>query len=90
MERKAQPPTPDPRMEALLPYAKGEKLVIFRADQRVEILDAIKLAKELKLKAAITGAAEAWKVVEDLKTAKIPVLIAGTLMIPNQATDPYD
>jgi imidazolonepropionase-like amidohydrolase len=88
--RKEPLPTPDPRCEALAPYAKGEKLVILKAENRVEILDAIKLARDLKLKAAITGATEAWKVADALKAAKIPVLVAGTLLIPGQASDPYD
>ena len=87
---KVAAPTPDPRLVALAPYARGEKPVIFRADRRVEILDALKLAEELKLKAIITGGAEAWRVADALKAAKVPVLIAGTLKLPNDATEPYD
>jgi imidazolonepropionase-like amidohydrolase len=90
LARKTVPPTPDPRCDALVPYARAEKLVIFRADNAVEIRDAIKLTKELKLKAAISGASEAWKVAEELKAAKIAVLIAGTLNLPARSTDPYD
>ncbi len=89
-DRKAQAPTPDPRLAALLPYAKGEKPVIFRAEGRVEILDALKIAADLKLKAAISGGAEAWKVADALKAARVPVLIAGTLRLPTESTDPYD
>ena len=72
---------PDPRLAALIPYAKGEKPVIFTADYRGEILDAIELAKELKLKAVITGGLEAWKVAAELKAANVPVLIGGTLCV---------
>jgi imidazolonepropionase-like amidohydrolase len=89
-EHKAQAPVPDPRLANLLPYAKGEKPVIFRAEGRVEILDALKIASDLKLKAVISGGAEAWKVVDALKAAKVPVLIGGTLRLPSSATDPYD
>jgi imidazolonepropionase-like amidohydrolase len=87
---KASPPTPDPRLEALAPYAKGEKLVLFAANHRVEILDAIKLARELKLKAAITGGEEAWKVVDAVKESGMPVILGGTLRVPNEESDPYD
>ena len=80
----------DPRLAALVPFAKGEKPVIFRADRRVEILDALAIAEELKLKAIITGGADAWKVVDRLKALKVPVLIGGTLRIPAEPTDPYD
>src|SRR5262249_29798750 len=51
----APAPTPDPRLAALVPYAKGEKPVVFQASRRVEILDALALAKELKLKAIVSG-----------------------------------
>ncbi|MBX6311857.1 MAG: amidohydrolase family protein [Isosphaeraceae bacterium] len=88
--RSALPPVPDPRLAALVPYAKGEKPVLLRADRRVEILDALKLAEELKLKAIITGGLEAWKVADALKAAQVPVLVAGTLRLPAEATDPYD
>jgi imidazolonepropionase-like amidohydrolase len=80
----------DPRMEALLPYARGEKPVIFSADHRGEILDALSLAKALKLKAVISGGREAWKVAQQLKEAGVPVLVAGTLQLPGENYDPYD
>ena len=89
-DRRAAAPSPDPRLASLLPYAKGEKPVIFRAEGRVEILDALKIAGDLKLKAVISGGAEAWKVADALKAAKVPVLVGGTLRLPTSPTDPYD
>ncbi|MBV8267317.1 MAG: amidohydrolase family protein [Planctomycetaceae bacterium] len=88
--RQAPAPYPDPRLVALAPYAKGERPVIFRADHREEILDALKLAQDLYLKAIISGGAEAWKAADALKTANVPVLVAGTLQLPAGPTDPYD
>ena len=64
--------------------------MIFRAEDRTEILDALKIAADLKLKAVISGGAEAWKVADALKAAKVPVLVGGTLRLPTEATDPYD
>src|SRR5262249_51804572 len=90
---KADPgraPTPDPRLAALAPYANGEKPVVFRADRAVEILDALAIAEELKLKAIISGGIEAWKVADRLKAAQVPVLVGGTLQLPAEPTDPYD
>lgn len=80
----------DPRLAALIPYARGMKPVIFHAEHRNEILDALEIAQELKLKAIISGGADAWKVAEALKAAKVPVLIAGTHRMPGAPTDPYD
>jgi imidazolonepropionase-like amidohydrolase len=80
----------DPRMESLIPYSKGEKPVIFHANHRSEILDALQLAKALKLKAIISGGHEAWKVASELKEANVPVLIGGVLQLPIESFDPYD
>ncbi|HEU5118727.1 MAG TPA: amidohydrolase family protein, partial [Isosphaeraceae bacterium] len=87
---KVRPPSPDPRLTALVPYARGEKPVIFVADGAHEILDALKLAKTLKLKAIISGGHEAWKVTDALKEAKVPVIISGSLRLPSSSTEPYD
>jgi imidazolonepropionase-like amidohydrolase len=89
-QRGEIPPTPDIRLEALVPYARGQKPVILHAEQQVEILEALELARELKLKAVISGASEGWKVADDLKKAKVPVLVAGTLLLPRHEFDPYD
>jgi imidazolonepropionase-like amidohydrolase len=89
-ERGESPPAPDLRLEALLPYARGEKPVILHANQPVEILDALEIARDLKLKAVISGAADAWKVAEAIKQAKVPVLIEGALNLPRHEHDPYD
>ncbi len=89
-ERGQAPPAPDLRLEALVPYARGEKPVLMHADQPVEILDALDLARELKLKAVIAGGSEAWKVADAIKKADVPVLVAGTLNLPRHAYDPYD
>jgi imidazolonepropionase-like amidohydrolase len=85
----ASPPF-DPRLSALVAYAKGQKPVVFLANHRTEILDALAIAKELKLKAVISGGSEAWKVAGALKEAGVPVLVGGTLNVPSRDHDPYD
>ncbi|RUL88414.1 hypothetical protein TsocGM_07420 [Tautonia sociabilis] len=87
-ERGERPPV-DPRLEALAPYALGEKPVILSASGRGEILTAIELAEELGLKAIISGGADAWKVADRLKEAGIPVLVTGTHHNPGR-DEPYD
>jgi imidazolonepropionase-like amidohydrolase len=89
-ERGEAPPTPDPRLEAMVPYARGDKPVILHAEHPVEILDALELARERKLKAVLSGAAEGWKVAEAIAQAKVPVLLGGTLHLPRREHDPYD
>lgn len=87
---KGRSTRPDPRLEALAPYARGEKIVLLRADRAVEIFDALALVKEFKLKAIVTGGLEAWKTAEALKAAKVPVIVAGVLRLPDNPSDPYD
>ena len=89
-DRGDEPPTPDARLEALVPYAKGQNPVILHAEQQVEILDALELIKALKIKGVISGGSEAWKVSDALKQAKVPVLVGGTLKLPRHDYDPYD
>ncbi len=89
-DRHVAPPTPDPRLATLAPYAKGEKPVVLRAEARIEILDALKVISDLKLKGMISGGAEAWKVADAIKVAKVPVIVGGTLRLPTEPTDPYD
>ncbi len=48
--------------------------MILHAEQQVEILDALDIIRELKLKGVISGGSEAWKVADALKQAKVPVL----------------
>jgi imidazolonepropionase-like amidohydrolase len=38
----------------------------------------------------IFGAREGWKVADELAKAKIPVVVAGTLVVPSSDFDPYD
>jgi imidazolonepropionase-like amidohydrolase len=83
-------PPHDPRLAALVPFARGQKPVVFHADHGVEILDALAMARELKLRAIISGGAEAWTVADQLKEAGVPVLVGGTLNLPAHDYDPYD
>lgn len=89
-KRSIDPPAVDPRLEALVPYANGDKPIIFRAVRRNEILDALSIIKEFKLKGVLSDAWDAWKVADAIKEAGVPVLVAGTLYTPVEDHDPYD
>lgn len=88
-ERREPPVTHDPRLEALVPYARGELPVMFEARTVKEIRDAVALAEELGLKAIVAGADEAWKIADWLKSKNVPVVINGTLKLPGRI-DPHD
>jgi imidazolonepropionase-like amidohydrolase len=90
-ERKASPATAvNPRLEALVPYARGLKPVIITARRRNAILEALKLGDELKLRVIISGGIDAWKVADELKKRQVPVIVAPVMQLPPEEYDPYD
>jgi imidazolonepropionase-like amidohydrolase len=89
--RKQTPATPaNPRLEALVPYARGLKPVIITARRRNAILEALKLGDELKLRVIISGGVEAWKVADELKKRQVPVIVGPVMQVPLECYDPYD
>ena len=80
----------NPRLEALVPYARGKKPVIIQANRKQEILDALKLADELKIKLILSGGIDAWKVADELKKRDVPVIVGPIMTMPEEAYDPYD
>jgi imidazolonepropionase-like amidohydrolase len=89
--RKQNPAKPlNPRLEALVPYAHGQKPVVLQAYGKQDILEALKLADELKIKVILSGAVDAWKVAAELKKRDIPVIVGPTLTMPQEIYDPYD
>jgi imidazolonepropionase-like amidohydrolase len=84
-----RPPT-DLKLAALVPYARGERPAIFRAERERDIRNAVRFAEELKLKAVIIGGSEAWKAAQFLKEKNVPVILDSVLNLPLREDDPYD
>ena len=80
----------DPRLEALQPYLKGERPVVFQANKIKQIKGALKFAEDFGLKPVISGGQEAWKVATLLAGKKVPVILAGVMGIPDEQHDPAD
>lgn len=56
--------------------ALDEKLpVVFHVDRAADILAALAIAREFKLRPVIAGGAEAWKAAATLAAAKVPVIL---------------
>ncbi|MCY2958791.1 MAG: amidohydrolase family protein [Planctomycetota bacterium] len=90
--KRGECPAPafDPRLDALVPYARGEKPVALHADNAQTILDALRFAKDNALKAVLFGANEGWKVVDALAREQVPVVVGPVLALPRDRLDPYD
>lgn len=77
-------------LESLVPYVRGERPVILRADREAEIRGAIKFAEEMKLKPIILGGDDAGKVISLLKEKNVPVILTGILNLPLREDDAFD
>lgn len=62
-------------LEALVSALDQKVPVVFHVDRAADILAALNIAKEFKLRPVIAGGAEAWKVAPALAAAKVPVFI---------------
>lgn len=80
----------DLRMEALLPYVRRERPVVFHADRAREIRAAVRFAGEAGLLPVISGGREAWKAAKLLAERKVPVILGGVMQLPLERHDPYD
>ncbi|MCM3872348.1 MAG: amidohydrolase family protein [Pyrinomonadaceae bacterium] len=77
-------------LEPLVPYVRGERPVIFRAERETDIRSAIKFAEEFKLKPIILGGEDAGKIATFLKEKNVPVILTGILDLPSREDDFYD
>lgn len=80
----------DQRYDAMAPYMRGEKPVIFAAERERDIRGVAKFVAEMKLKAIILGGQEAWKVADDLKKNNISVIYTNIYELPVRDDDAYD
>ena len=76
--------------EAMAPYLKGERPVVFHANEERQIRASLKFAEEFKLRAVVAGGAEAWKVASLLAEKKVPVILGGAMGTPAERHDPVD
>ena len=68
-------PTPNRKLDALLPALRGEMTVRFACDLAYDIDTAVRIGEEFKLKYMIVGAVEGAKVLPQLLKGKTPVII---------------
>lgn len=72
-------PARDLKMEVLGEALSGRLPVLITANRATEISSALRLAKEFNLKLILDGAAEAYLLLEEIKTAGVPVIIHPTM-----------
>ncbi len=83
-------PTTDQRLEALQPFIKGEKPIIFTAERERDIRGVAKFVADMKVKGILMGGQEAWKAADVLKANNIPVIYTNVYNLPVRDDDEYD
>lgn len=83
-------PKIDLNLEAMIPYIRGEKPIIFTAERERDIRGVIKFVEEMKVKAIIVGGQEAWKAADGLKKNNISVVYTNMFSLPVRDDDAYD
>lgn len=69
-------------LEALAPVLAGRVPLTLSAERASDILAAIDVAREYKLRVVVVGGAEAWKVAGELAAAKVPVVLQPSRNLP--------
>ena len=72
-------PAADLKMDILVKLLKGEIKALITANSSTDIMSAIRLAKEFNLKLVIDGAAEAYRLVPQIKTARAEIILHATM-----------
>lgn len=70
-------------LDALLPALRGAMPVFINANRRIDIANALKLAREYHLKLILGGAIEGWQVAAAIAAAKVPVVMEPNRDIPS-------
>jgi imidazolonepropionase-like amidohydrolase len=68
-------PAYDARLEALVPFVRDRKPVVFQCNNLEDIKRALKIVAEFKLNALFAGANEAWRVADVFKKNPVPLLV---------------
>ncbi len=78
------------KLEAMIPYVRGDKPVLFVASAYKQILEAVHFAEVFDLKPIILGGADAWKCAKMLAEKKIPVIVNSVYSYPISDHTPFD
>jgi imidazolonepropionase-like amidohydrolase len=92
MAEKATAKTPtkrDLKLEALIPYLRGEKPVVFSASQSHDVEVAMSIAKEFHLKVILSGLTHSQDIYDEIASWHVPVIV-GSIYDAPQANERFD
>jgi len=80
----------DLRLEALVPYVRGQRPIIFTVERERDVRAVARFVSEMKVKGIIVGGQEAWKAADELKKNDIAVIYTNIYNLPVRDDDNYD
>ncbi|MGD9562396.1 MAG: amidohydrolase family protein [Pyrinomonadaceae bacterium] len=89
-DKKLPAPRTDLALEALRPYIRGERPILFTAEREEDIRAVAKFVGEMKVKGIVVGGQEAWKAADVLKANNIAVIYTNIYSLPVREDDPFD
>ena len=69
-------------LEALVPVVEGRMPLLVSVERASDIRDALALAREERLRIILEGAAEGWRVADEIAAADVPVLLTPVDNLP--------
>jgi imidazolonepropionase-like amidohydrolase len=69
-------PAYEARLEALVPFVRDRRPVVFQCSNVEDVKRALKIVAEFKLNAMLAGANEAWRAADVIKKSPVPLLVA--------------
>jgi imidazolonepropionase-like amidohydrolase len=70
-------------LEALQPVLKGEVPLLVQANRASDLLAAMRVASEFKVRLVLMGGAEAWMVADEIAKRRIPVVVKPLTNLPS-------
>jgi imidazolonepropionase-like amidohydrolase len=80
----------DLKLEAMLPVIKGDESLLITAERERAIRDALAFGEKQKIKIILCNPREAYKVLDLIKKANVPVVLGPTLELPLTEDEAYD
>ena len=71
-------------LEALIPVTEGRTPLLVRVDRASDIQQALRLAREQRVKIILESAREGWMVADEIARAHVPVLLDAQADLPNE------
>lgn len=78
-----------PEAAALLPVLRGEMLLMVEANAAADIRAALEWIEDKNVRAVLTGAAEGWRLADEIAEAGVPVITGPVTGLPTRGSDRY-